>query len=270
MKLTKKEYFLLTVLFAMILLIIYSIYYRHEAFENTNYMDGIDVIYWINLDRSPERRSNMEALLSNDVFNNIDKKRVSATDGKNPGEMYKKLGKYEKQSNTNDYEYGCLISHMDAIKEFSQSNYDVALIMEDDITLELQKYWRKSIRDVINNAPSDWEIITLFSNFEEPKFNTDEYKPFVVNKDYSAVSYLINKKGAKKFIANHYNNQKYDLQNNNQHVSDIYIYDNVKTYLYKFPYFIYKTDNDSTIHSEHLNYHDRVKKNIIAAYENLE
>jgi hypothetical protein len=38
-------------------------------------------------------------------------------------------------------------------------------------------------------------------------------------------------------------------------VSDNYIFSNFNTYVYKYPYFTFPNDNDSTFHEDHLNYH---------------
>ena len=35
---------------------------KKEGFKPTDYLDGIDVIYWINLDRSTDRRQRMQQL----------------------------------------------------------------------------------------------------------------------------------------------------------------------------------------------------------------
>ena len=58
-------------------------------------------------------------------------------------------------------EYACTLSHINTIREFSKSNYGVALVMEDDMTLEFKPYWKKSVKQIMDNAPSDWEIIQL-------------------------------------------------------------------------------------------------------------
>jgi len=54
--------------------------------ENVNkdgYLDGIDVIYYINLDRSVDRRNHMERIFENSVFDDIKVVRFPAYDGKN-------------------------------------------------------------------------------------------------------------------------------------------------------------------------------------------
>ena len=44
--------------------------------------DGIDIAYWINLDRSNDRRDNMNAIFRDNAFKNIMNERFSAIDYK--------------------------------------------------------------------------------------------------------------------------------------------------------------------------------------------
>lgn len=264
MKFNYKRVFLII----LVLIFLYVIYinYSIESFENKNYMDGADVIYWINLDRAAERRIDMENLLSSETFNNIPNYRISATDGKTPENIDNKLNKYTKQDRSN-YEYGCLLSHLGAINEFSKSNYENALIMEDDITLDFKKYWQKSIREIINDAPSDWDIIILLY-FRDGKFIENEFEKYTDNYDGTLV-YLINNSAAKKFISSQVENDKYNLNDDKIHVSDRYIYQSMNTYLYKYPMFIFKTNNDSDIHAQHLQYQNNIKNDYINNYNTI-
>ena len=121
--------------------------------------------------------------------------RISAIDGKNPDIIDNLLTK--KNNNQTDYEYACLLSHLESIRTFNNSNYKIALIMEDDVTLEFKKYWKKSVQVIINNAPPDWEIIRLCYIIppEHPYYDwttiNDEYTNILT---FSTLSYLINKK----------------------------------------------------------------------------
>ena len=269
MKLEYKKLFSFVLLLSFLLLLLYVIYviYPRDGFEGKNYLDGVDAIYWINLDRSPERHDNMQTLLSNKPFDDIPNYRISATDGKIPNTINKKLGIYTKQDDITDYEYACLISHLNAIQEFSNSNYNIALILEDDVTLEFQKYWKKSISEIINSAPSDWGIITLYYTIQNGKFVDNEFEKhsYVYT---GALAYIINKKAANIFITSQMENGKYNLGNHARHISDWYIYHSINTYIYRYPMFIYKTENDSTIHETHLSEHVQTKIQMINAYEN--
>jgi hypothetical protein len=244
-----------------------NVWIRKEGFtQDKNYIDGLDVIYWINLDRSKERREKMLKVLDDDVFRDIPKIRIIANDGKDPENVYKKLGDYEKQDSTSDSEYACLLSHMDAIRTFYDSSYNLALIFEDDITLEFKKYWKKSIKQITDAAPDDWDIIMLWYNVSSDGFNREEIKKY--SGEDGAVSYLVSRNGANKLIKNSYKNGKYNLTSGLHHKSDIYIYGKLNTYIYKYPMFVFPTDNDSELHQSHVELlHNVSKRNAISAFE---
>ena len=220
------------------------------------YLDSIDIIYWINLDRSEKRRKNMETILKQI---NIKNERIVATDGKNISDAelynnYKFLGK----KNATKIEYSCLLSHLRTIQKFSESNYNLALILEDDLSLEYSKYWDKKVSEIIKGAPEDWEIIML--NYVTYIFLE---KTYTLNKNgyiNCCGSYLINKKGASRLMKNIYSDKKFILDLDKPNTSDNFIYSKLITYAYKYPYFTYPIENDSTIHNEHLLYHNLSKK----------
>jgi GR25 family glycosyltransferase involved in LPS biosynthesis len=172
----------------------------------------------------------------------------------------------------NDYEYACMLSHLETIRRFSRTNHEVALIMEDDITLEFKKYWRKSVREIINNAPSDWEIIQLCYIINGNQTNPNQFKLYqrnIRNTCVSAAAYLINNRTAKKIINSIYIDGKYNLEHYLIHHADCYIFSKSITYTYKYPYFIYKSNNDSLLHPEDLNHHERSKLKVIEMYKNI-
>jgi GR25 family glycosyltransferase involved in LPS biosynthesis len=165
-----------------------------------------------------------------------------------------------------------MLSHLSTIHKFAQTTYDVALITEDDITLELKLYWRKSIQEVINNAPSDWEVIQLcyiINNARQNPVNFKLYEKNIGNKCVSAAAYLIRNSAAKKLINDIYKGGKYELEHYIIHHADCYIFNKLTTYTYKFPYFIYKTNNDSLLHPEDLKHHELSKLKVLEMYKNL-
>ena len=88
-----------------------------------DYLDGIDVIYWINLDRCIERRQSMESMLS---LLPIKNERIVAIDGKNePDENI-----YDKficdEFTISKLEYACTLSHLNTIKKFNESEYNIS------------------------------------------------------------------------------------------------------------------------------------------------
>ena len=232
--------------------------------HNNNYLDGIDVIYWINLDRATERRNNMEKILEYPVFGNIEKIRYPAIDGSLENFqdiIMKTIYPRNYRCNFTNQEYACLFSHLNVIKKFSNSNYELALIIEDDITLEYKKYWKQNVRQIMENAPKDWEIIQL--GYIIGNYNKIPEELYILNVDrkfYGTGAYIIKKSSAKNFIQNLIKGDKYLLNKNIPYTADIYIYKMLKTYVYKYPYFTYPNNNDSYIHNEHLPDHFRSKE----------
>jgi len=251
-------------------LIIVLSYYKLYGFEswdllNTiDFLDGIDAIYYINLDRSKDRRDTIEKMFQDPIFLGKPIERINAVDGKDPSEqIYDKLILNTKRNTK--LEYACLLSHLTAIRKFSESSiYENALILEDDMTLEFKRLWRKSLRMVIDQAPADWEIIqlcyitggTLKSDYTLNNYQRNRYGGIA-----SMGAYIINKKAAQKLMTEMYNpvSGKYTLRDYHTHEADHYLYKVLRTYVYKWPYFIYPTINTSTLHPEDLSSHIRSK-----------
>jgi GR25 family glycosyltransferase involved in LPS biosynthesis len=262
-------------------IIIYYVTYKREGFgENaTNYLDGVDIIYWINLDRSKDRRDNMKKMLKDKVFDGITQQRISAYDGKmNPKSVFDKLNINNKQKLESDTVYACLLSHLETIRTFNESDREVALIFEDDVTLEFKKYWKKTVKEIMDNAPHDWEIIMLTYTFAGRNSNKRLFynwdivsdKEYEKNNDkyYSTVAYIINKKGSNKLMT-HTENNKYNIYSNINPGADVYLYQLLNTYTYKYPMFIYKSDNDSLIHPDHLSIHLVSKNKLLENYKTI-
>ena len=229
------------------------------------YLDGVDVIYWINMDRSTDRRTYMEKILSDPVFDGVPKQRFSAIDGMKEKDAVLNHYVMQRQTRCSDIEYACLLSHLETIRKFAESPPemgDVALIMEDDVSLDFKPYWTKTIREITDSAPKDWDIILLSYMTAREKIPKQDFV-LAYGHYFSAAAYLINRKSAEKFMSDIYRGRKYHLDDSARHVADEYIYKRTRTYTYKHPYFIYKGDNDTTLlHNNSLNFHEKSRKDI--------
>ena len=256
----------------IIVLICVSIYFlffykkpqpKKEPFKTTDYLDGIDVIYWINLDRSVDRRQRMEKMFEDPVFAQKKIIRISAVDGKAHDIDQVLNANFEgmQPDKFSKVEYAVLLSHLNTIKQFSKSVYENALIMEDDMTLDYKPYWKKSVKQIMENAPNDWEIIQLCINTQTPL-----KKLYTRNNGFSQIfctgAYIINKKCANRF---NYNNKTFNFS---VHTSDTYLYNQSITYAYKYPMFTYNYNENSTIHQDHINDHNTAKKIIDSFIQN--
>jgi GR25 family glycosyltransferase involved in LPS biosynthesis len=270
----KNKNIILFIIFLIIILIFFIINknINIEHYQDKNYLDGIDIIYWINLEESIDRKNNMLNMFKDPIFKNKNIERINAIHGKKVN-LNNYIDNYNNKNYTSKSEYGCLLSHLETIRKFSNSNYNIALILEDDCTLEFKKYWKNNIKQIIKEAPSDWEIIQLCYIQEDknhPIHNWNNKEKYLKPHQYSTLSYLINKKGAKKIINSIYdfNKNKYKLNDKNTaYVADVFIYNKLNTFVYKYPYFIYISNNDSTIHSDHISAHDKSKQIIINNYK---
>ena len=204
---------------------------KQSSYNGKYKKSSIDYIfYWINLDKSNDRRIRMVQLLEKQKVKNI---RISAIDGGEDSKMRA---------------CACSASHIKAIKTFYESGDEIGIICEDDISFEYKKYWRNNITNVIHEAPKDWEILQLgvittwFWPYVIVKHSKQLYIPYH-EYIYSTICYVINRKGAEKLL---------NIKETPSNTAELYIYKNVKTYTYKYPMFTYPTDNGSTIHSDHL------------------
>lgn len=261
----------------IIALIVVLSYYKINGydswslFSHMDFIDGTDIVYYINLDTSKDRRDKMEEMFKDKVFLGKQIKRIAAIDGRDINEpVYDKLT-ISKKLNTK-LEYACLLSHLISIKTFAESSlYENALILEDDMTLEFKKLWNKSLRTIIEEAPIDWEIIQLCyitGGILHADYTLNNYQRNRYGGIASMGAYIINKTAAKKLMTEMYDpgTGKYTLRDYHTHEADHYLYKVLRTYTYKWPYFIYPTVNTSTLHPEHLNSHIRSKKRIEALY----
>ena len=225
--------------------------------KNKDYLDGIDIIYWINLDRAKDRQHHMNKIFKDNIFKNKKIIRNKAID-------YKDKNLTNKFTTTairmKEPEYACLLSHLETIRKFSKTNYETALILEDDIDLDYKKYWTKSLKEIIDGAPKDWDIIKIYinihHNYDKPytlwdknlTYGYDTKNELSNNADWGMQSYIINNKAAKKITNKLYHNKKYVLDDSIPlHFADYLIYKLLKTYVYKYPYFKYRNNNTSYI-----------------------
>ena len=192
--------------------------------------------YYINLDRSVERKQFMK-----NSYNNIT--RISAYDGK-------QLVQYDdiilpKTCEQNNYQLACSFSHIKAIVHSYTNGDEEALILEDDVSNEYAYKWDKNIETIILNCPIDCECISLFcSKVQSVK------KMIAMDNDYcewdcskwSTCCYYINRKGMKKIYDLFYKNGKIDLSIKlcNYVADDGVIYKNLTTYNYTKPLLINK------------------------------
>ena len=244
-------------------------------------------IFYINLDKSIDRKDKMESQLKL-YFPQFT--RISAINGGELDPLYKNklvnnisydLSEFERTITRGKPSsvIGCLLSHIKAILKIHNMSLQYALIMEDDMDLKYVSQWNTNISRIINNAPSDWEIIKLFTNNTE-KIKQDiklfeqgiKYRELDQNdliNEWSTGCYIINKKGINKIIEDVKNNNKVFSINKNKYsslVADYYLYKNKKVYEYTQPLVAPFPNNESEIEKGGINSADVQSEKIIREF----
>jgi len=204
-------------------------------------------VYWINLDRSVERRREVEDLMKK---YNMEHHRFPAIDGKtlDADSLCVLPHGYPHSMN----ELGCLLSHLELIKQCSErvcDNCDVIMIAEDDVSFEYvsPSNFPHELNKAVENAPSDWEILQLsWIVHRESKIDRIQYQHWKSH-IYGTACYLINRKGINK-IMGLYQDGKWllDAEKHQKMVADYLIYHLAATYTYRPPIVTYRLIGSQT------------------------
>ena len=233
-----------------------------------NPLQGLASIFYINMDRSTERETHMQSVFQHSIFKNADITRISGIDGeKNDSDNYLEFYQCQKNPHMMSSEYGCTISHFRAIHYAAMTEDPYSLIMEDDASIEFVPYWKKTMEQLVTDAPPDWEIIQLsyilFDTLPE-----EEYEVWDMKKNFcGTAAYIIKNSAAKRLIQYLCRNSSPAMPRycigpeiHHFHHADRFLYSFLKTYSYHCPFFTYRDHNDSYIHPDHVDFHSESKE----------
>jgi hypothetical protein len=209
-------------------------------------LKNIPPIYYLNLDGQPERRQYMEEQFKYWEIENYT--RISAYDGRTDDLSDIISGRYP--DNMTSSEIGCTTSHLKAIKHWIEtSDSQCAIFMEDDVDLQIAKYWDFTWKDFQSLVPYDYDVIQLAIICTGP-LHVKLHRRFV--NDFSTAAYMITRHHAEKLLKFHIRNEKYKLDNGSKPraVADDLIYNSGNTF--SIPLFLYKIALGSSIHPEHV------------------
>ena len=224
-------------------------------------MENFPHVLWINLDKDNDRNEYMKKNLDKYKLKNT---RISGYDGNNYEDFC-----ITNKKNINKGEYGCFCSHIKALEYFINSDIgDFCLIVEDDVSFDYTKYWKKTFWDYINDI-NNYEIVQLAQTFSYKKIkqyekNNDNVIQIIKHEKnyYGCGCYLITKDAAIKLINMITKiNNKYDLTNIKNLIIDSFIYENLNSYT--IPLFTTVTHFKSNIHQDHIQKIHIPSKNII-------
>lgn len=172
-----------------------------------------DKVFYINLDRRPDRRKNMENIIKNLGYENITQ-RIQAIDGKNLDfdNMDQNIITFNGILDAQDKELivgipltkgaiGCAMSHRNVWEIIAYDNsIQSALILEDDINVD--KNYHDKIRSYLPYIPKDFEILFLGYSPATIKYNNEQFNDLFIkcDKAYGLFGYILTKKGAQKLL----------------------------------------------------------------------
>lgn len=205
-------------------------------------------IYWINLDRRPDRKEHMEQILINNKENSF---RIQAVDYKNNFFPYTVI----QHPKLNGGEHGCTCSHIKALHYFlTISTDEYCFIAEDDLCNNYSHYWQNEHYELLKNE--DYEILQLQTTGDIYKNNA--YKMIPEMKYGSGTTiYKIKRNIAEIIVKNHFNQetQTVNLSNHERPIADVFIYKYGITYLLPMFNYLDVTDSD-TNKEENMNMND--------------
>jgi GR25 family glycosyltransferase involved in LPS biosynthesis len=203
-------------------------------------------VYYLNLDEQPERKQYMDEQFKYWEVENYT--RISAYDGRNDDLSNIIKGRYPDNMTTS--EIGCTTSHLKAIKYwYDNSDSSYAIFMEDDVDLQLVRFWNFTWKDFVSKVPYDWDVIQL-AIICTGDLHVKLHKRFV--NDFSTAAYMISRHHAEKLLKFHIRGDKYKLDQGvkPRAVADDLIYNSGNTF--SIPLFLYRIELGSSIHPEHV------------------
>ena len=219
-------------------------YQAQKKLMNDSKLKGFPKTYYISLEESLERQSNIKNQFSRyniKPYAVISKRFAESND--------KVSGKY--LHTLNDGTKGCCISHLKCIQHWYENNDDeYGFFCEDDLSLETVQYWDFTWEEFVNDLPPDWDVVQLLTirkDFGDFKLRERYWD------DWSVTAYIVKRDYAKRLIDNYIKEDTYHLEIPNSDTMPL-IENILFTSLgkcYTIPLFVEDTKFNSTYTPEH-------------------
>lgn len=248
--------------------------------------------YWINMDKSVDRRRYMERQF---FEHSIENYRISAeTPETIKSNDYTIIRNAESMETTTPEEIACILSHLKAIQQGYDDGTDGTAdadsyfcVLEDDVSFinidfnKIIKYIAEVEAKNKNKGDGDVEILQLYTSshpvvirlYNEHFLNggnggnggngSDGGGDVIIKRTESypgAVYYLVSRKAARKILDAYVvskHTHKYDLSYSSWTAADNIIYAPVSSYVITYPVAITDIAFGSTLHPEHLPNHEQ-------------
>lgn len=179
---------LIFILLLTLLLVLYIFMYKSNNKYNKIFKNEIPV-YLISMEKDIERRNNLLKYVTPNEYSSVDGSKLLSI------KSLKKTNIIEKED-IKKGEIGCYLSHYNIFNKIKNYNDSYSIIIEDDVEFNIKKNIN-IIKDLVNNAPLDWEIIFIGHNYYEETDEKDhhtfnEYTFKKIKLVFGTQSYIIN------------------------------------------------------------------------------
>jgi GR25 family glycosyltransferase involved in LPS biosynthesis len=251
----------------------FRVYQKHllELYHPPRGQANIDSLsrvgmYYINLDRSPDRDRYMR-----DEFGRYDLRpvRIPGVDGRKI--IHTSSGvvdgtRFRVHCKISPSELGCTLSHLKAIKKAYTDGHEMALVFEDDVSLELVRHWDVTIEELCGTAGSEWDILHMSAYLRDVRTSSS---PLTLHRGaaWSTAAYLIHRRGMRKILDTTTRpGGRIVIDTKKSAVADSFLYNSVHTMIPNRVFFVTfnnLSSMNSVIHSNHNNMH--IKYSFLAA-----
>ena len=216
-KIELKDLLIIGLIIIILSLISYFIYYKFFKITFNETLFSNMAMYYINLDRSTNRKRSMEIMsakqgINPERFSGIDGKLLDLDDPKYEKALKKIKWWFLIENRKNVGHFGCYLSHMAVFEKFLKTDKEYCFILEDDAEILVTDIKREIIKNM-NNLPRGWDILLLgyevnggpngYKEVREGNKDT-KLKNGLLNLNYftGLQGYIIKRKSAKKLIEN--------------------------------------------------------------------
>jgi GR25 family glycosyltransferase involved in LPS biosynthesis len=199
-------------------------------------------IYYINLDRRPDRRTHIEHILQNN-----DAVRIQSVDYQNNFAPYTVL----QHPRLKMGEHGCVCSHIIALNTFLTTSTDeYAFIAEDDIENIYSQYWKPYHYNLLTSDKFD--ILQMQTTSD--KYNNSRLTEIQLQES-GAAFYRIRRNIAQRIVERFYNKatNTIDLRLHSYPVADKLIWDFGSVYLIPMISYLDVKDSDTMPDNKNMN-----------------
>jgi GR25 family glycosyltransferase involved in LPS biosynthesis len=219
--------------------------------------------YWINIDRSQDRRAFMEEQFKKNSLDNVRVSAITPHDFDEVLEDKRPLTCKHPGCVRCEYEYACISSHIKAMIEgLKDESNDWFVVMEDDIVIPFDIDYNKMIGELLKEAPTAQlvQLLILYGPTVKALYNLSitQNMPFIKWQYLlpSTGMYIISREGAEILVGKYFKNNKYDFTTcEYQVVADVALYSSINSYATTFPFAYPNIDLVSEIHPEHYEAH---------------